>query len=93
MGDQSDFVNAVSRVLGDAGPRLGAALSELHFRFLCDKLAASFCPRFYDYIFRYAPDMTVFLQERVSNRVMITFAAGESLLLDLAILLFLNTVE
>jgi len=34
VGDQSDFVNALGRVLKDAGPRLGAALSDIHFRWL-----------------------------------------------------------
>jgi hypothetical protein len=43
VGDQSDFVTAFSRVL-----------SPLHFRYFCDKLAASFCPRFYENIFRRA---------------------------------------
>jgi len=32
VGDQSDFVNTLGRVLKDAGPRLGVALSDIHFR-------------------------------------------------------------
>jgi hypothetical protein len=57
VGDQSDFVNAFSRVLSDVGQRLGGSLDPLHFRYFCDKLAASFCPRYYEYIFRWVPNM------------------------------------
>ena len=39
VGDQSDFVNVLGRVLKDAGPRLGAALSDIHYR--CQALRAS----------------------------------------------------
>ena len=52
MGDQSDFVNVLSRVLTEAGPKLGAALSDSHFRYFCDKLGASFAPRFAEALFR-----------------------------------------
>lgn len=52
VGDQSDFVNVFSKVLGQLGPRIGASLSGNYFRFFCDKLANSFTPRFYEYIFR-----------------------------------------
>ena len=52
MGDQSDFVTGFSRTLAEAAPRLGPALSPLHFRYFCDKLSVSFCPRYYEYIFR-----------------------------------------
>jgi len=52
VGDQSDFVTSFSRVLAETAPRIGPALSPLHFRYFCDKLAVSFCPRFYEYIFR-----------------------------------------
>ena len=55
VGDQSDFVTSYSRVLAETAPRIGPALSPLHFRYFCDKLAVSFCPRFYEYIFRQAP--------------------------------------
>jgi len=55
VGDQSDFVTAFSRVLSEVAPAVGGALSPLHFRYFCDKLAASFCPRFYENIFRRAP--------------------------------------
>ena len=54
VGDQSDFVTSFSRVLAETAPRLGPALTALHFRYFCDKLAVSFCPRFYEYIFRQA---------------------------------------
>ena len=54
VGDQSDFVTAAARVLADVAPAVGGALSPLHFRYFCDKLAASFCPRFYENIFRRA---------------------------------------
>ena len=54
VGDQSDFVTGFSRTLAEAAPRLGPALSPLHFRYFCDKLSVSFCPRFYEYIFRCA---------------------------------------
>ena len=52
VGDQSDFVTGFSRVLAETAPRIGPALSPLHFRYFCDKLAVSLCPRFYEYIFR-----------------------------------------
>jgi hypothetical protein len=55
VGDQSDFVTVFSRVLAETAPRVGPALSALHFRYFCDKLAVSFCPRYYEYIFRSAP--------------------------------------
>ena len=48
-------MNGMSRVMAEVGPRLGPALSELHFRYFCDKLAASFCPRYFDSVFRQAP--------------------------------------
>jgi hypothetical protein len=54
VGDQSEFVNVFSKVLGQIGPRIGASLNGNYFRFFCDKLANSFTPRFYEYIFRYA---------------------------------------
>ena len=54
VGDQSDFVTSFSRVLAETAPRIGPALSPLHFRYFCDKLAVSFCSRFYEYIFRRA---------------------------------------
>lgn len=52
VGDQSEFVNVFSKVVGQVGPRIGAALTTNYFRFFCDKLANSFTPRFYEYIFR-----------------------------------------
>ena len=52
VGDQSEFVNVFSKVLGQVGPRVGASLNTNYFRFFCDKLANSFTPRFYEYIFR-----------------------------------------
>ena len=55
VGDQSDFVTMFSRVLAETAPRVGPALSALHFRYFCDKLAVSFCPRFIEYIFRCGP--------------------------------------
>lgn len=55
VGDQSDFVTGFSRVLAETAPRIGPALSPLHFRYFCDKLAVSLCPRFYEYIFRWPP--------------------------------------
>lgn len=54
VGDQSEFVNVFSKVVGQVGPRIGAALNTNYFRFFCDKLANSFTPRFYEYIFRRA---------------------------------------
>lgn len=58
MGDQSEFVNGVSRVMSEVAPRLGGALSELHFRYFCDKLASSFCQCYFAYIFRCKPVLT-----------------------------------
>ena len=52
VGDQSEFVNTASRVLAELGPRIGGILNDNHFRYFCDKLANSFTPRFYDYIFK-----------------------------------------
>ena len=48
-------MTSFSRVLAETAPRIGPALSPLHFRYFCDKLAVSFCPRFYETIFRRAP--------------------------------------
>ena len=55
MGDQSEFVTTCAAVLRGApaaaggapspAQRIGAALQPTAFSFLCDKLAASFCPR------------------------------------------------
>ena len=53
--DQSDIVTGFSRGLAETAPRIGPALSPLHFRYFCDKLAVSLCPRFYEYIFRCPP--------------------------------------
>ena len=58
VGDQSDFVTSFSRVLAETAPRIGPALSPLHFRYFCDKLAVSFCPRYYEYIFRWPSHIT-----------------------------------
>jgi hypothetical protein len=52
VGDQSEFVNVFRRTLGEAARRVGPLLSEVHFRYLCDRLAASFSPRFYEAVFR-----------------------------------------
>ncbi|CAL5224462.1 g7153 [Coccomyxa viridis] len=77
VGDQSDFVTSFSRVLAETAPRIGPALSPLHFRYFCDKLAVSFCPRFYEYIFRCRK-----VSEAGSQQLLLDTQAIKALLLD-----------
>ncbi len=62
-------MTSFSRVLAETAPRIGPALSPLHFRYFCDKLAVSFCPRFYEYIFRCAP-LTTHLHSATQTTLM-----------------------
>lgn len=78
MGDQSDFVNVLSRVLTEAGPKLGAALSDAHFRYFCDKLGASFAPRFAEALFRCRR-----ISEAGSQQLLLDTQAIRGLLLEL----------
>ncbi|EIE27794.1 hypothetical protein COCSUDRAFT_26904 [Coccomyxa subellipsoidea C-169] len=77
VGDQSDFVTMFSRVLAETAPRVGPALSALHFRYFCDKLAVSFCPRFIEYIFRCRK-----VSEAGSQQLLLDTQAIKALLLD-----------
>ncbi|KAK9820837.1 hypothetical protein WJX81_002519 [Elliptochloris bilobata] len=78
VGDQSDFVTAAARVVAEVAPAVGSALSPLHFRYFCDKLAASFCPRFYETIFRCRK-----VGEAGSQQLLLDTQAIKALLLDL----------
>jgi hypothetical protein len=78
VGDQSDFVNMLSRVLTEAGPKLGAALSDAHFRYFCDKLGASFAPRFAEALFRCRR-----ISEAGSQQLLLDTQAIRGLLLEL----------
>ncbi|DBB02539.1 hypothetical protein WJX82_000485 [Trebouxia sp. C0006] len=78
VGDQSEFVNVFSKVLGQIGPRIGASLNGNYFRFFCDKLANSFTPRFYEYIFRCRK-----IGEAGSQQLLLDTQAIKGLLLDL----------
>eukprot|EP00249_Psilotum_nudum_P021312 c28062_g1_i1 orf=249-2780(+) len=51
VGDQSEYVNAISAILSSV-PVIGGLLSPLYFQFFLDKLAASFAPRFYFNIYK-----------------------------------------
>ncbi|CAL8463747.1 g3281 [Coccomyxa elongata] len=77
VGDQSDFVTVFSRVLAETAPRVGPALTALHFRYFCDKLAVSFCPRFIEYIFRCRK-----ISEAGSQQLLLDTQAIKALLLD-----------
>ncbi|DBA83910.1 hypothetical protein WJX77_004419 [Trebouxia sp. C0004] len=78
VGDQSEFVNVFSKVLGQIGPRIGASLNANYFRFFCDKLANSFTPRFYEYIFRCRK-----IGEAGSQQLLLDTQAIKGLLLEL----------
>lgn len=78
VGDQSEFVNVFSKVLGQIGPRIGASLNGNYFRFFCDKLANSFTPRFYEYIFRCRK-----IGEAGSQQLLLDTQAIKGLLLEL----------
>ncbi|KAL3139007.1 hypothetical protein ABBQ32_005811 [Trebouxia sp. C0010 RCD-2024] len=78
VGDQSEFVNVFSKVVGQVGPRIGAALTTNYFRFFCDKLANSFTPRFYEYIFRCRK-----IGEAGSQQLLLDTQAIKALLLEL----------
>lgn len=78
VGDQSDFVNVFSKVLGQIGARIGASLNGNYFRFFCDKLANSFTPRFYEYIFRCRK-----IGEAGSQQLLLDTQAIKGLLLEL----------
>lgn len=78
VGDQSDFVNVLSRVLTEAGPKLGAALSDSHFRYFCDKLGASFAARFAEALFRCRR-----ISEAGSQQLLLDTHAIRGLLLEL----------
>lgn len=78
VGDQSEFVNVFSKVLGQVGPRIGASLNGNYFRFFCDKLANSFTPRFYEYIFRCRK-----IGEAGSQQLLLDTQAIKGLLLEL----------
>ncbi|KAK9786068.1 hypothetical protein WJX73_001616 [Symbiochloris irregularis] len=52
VGDQSPFVSTCAQALSGLSTLLPAALSPGDWTYTCDKLAASFCPRFHDSVFR-----------------------------------------
>ena len=52
VGDQSEYVTALASALSAYVPTVGRLLSRNCFQFFCEKLAASFAPRFYANIFR-----------------------------------------
>eukprot|EP00898_Chlorokybus_atmophyticus_P008215 jgi/Chlat1/8395/Chrsp80S07907 len=52
VGDQSEYVNMINQVLTSSVPQMHELMPPLYFRFFCDKLAASFAPRFYVNIFK-----------------------------------------
>ncbi|KAK9815375.1 hypothetical protein WJX72_002419 [[Myrmecia] bisecta] len=78
VGDQSEFVNSFSKTLSETGPKLGSLLSDTHFRYLCDKLANSFTPRYYEYIFRCKK-----ISEAGSQQLLLDTQAIKGLLLEL----------
>lgn len=52
VGDQSPFVSTCAQALSGLDSILCSGLSQGDWTYLCDKLAASFCPRFYESVFR-----------------------------------------
>ena len=52
MGDQSPFVSTCAGALSSLSTTLPNALSQSDWTYVCDKLAASFCPRFHESVFR-----------------------------------------
>ena len=52
VGDQSEYVSAISAVAATSIPLISSLLSPVYFQFFVDKLAASFAPRFYVNIFK-----------------------------------------
>jgi hypothetical protein len=52
VGDQSEYVTTLASALSGYVPQVGRLLSRNCFQFFCEKLAASFAPRFYANIFR-----------------------------------------
>ncbi len=52
VGDQSEYVTQLGAALSAYVPQVGRLLSRNCFQFFCEKLAASFAPRFYANIFR-----------------------------------------
>ncbi|KAG6469347.1 hypothetical protein ZIOFF_074061 [Zingiber officinale] len=52
VGDQSEYVNGISSILGSSIPVLGSLLSPTYYQFFLDKLAASLGPRLYHNIFK-----------------------------------------
>lgn len=52
VGDQSEYVNAISNIFSSSLPVLANLLSAVYFQFFVEKLAASFAPRFYANIFK-----------------------------------------
>lgn len=52
VGDQSEYVNAISGIFSSSLPVLAGLLSPIYFQFFVEKLAASFAPRYYANIFK-----------------------------------------
>ena len=52
VGDQSEYVSQLNSTLQAYVPQLGALLGKTYFHFFCEKLAASFAPKFYAACFK-----------------------------------------
>jgi len=81
VGDQSDYVNTITGVLTDAGHSLSPRLSDNHYQFFCEKLAASFIGRFNDAILRCRR-----VGEMAAQQMLLDTQAVRAVLLDLPVL-------
>ena len=52
VGDQSEYVDTFERTIATALPILRASISDIHFTFFCEKLAASIAPKLYVAVFK-----------------------------------------
>ena len=80
VGDQSDYVNAVTTVLKEAGRSLGSDLSDIHYQFFCEKVASSFMGRYSDAILRCRR-----VSEMAAQQILLDTQAIRAVLLDLPV--------
>jgi len=81
VGDQSEYVNTITTVLTEAGHSLSPRLSDNHYQFFCEKLAASFIGRFNDAILRCRR-----VGEMAAQQMLLDTQAVRAVLLDLPVL-------
>jgi len=52
VGDQSEYVDTFERTIATVLPILRSSISDIHFTFFCEKLAASIAPKLYVAVFK-----------------------------------------